>query len=377
VRTTEIAAGDPRVAAAPYVWERVGAALESSHGGAWIRFHLRASKHLALHVIHAAPGGSPPGLEVRIGSKPWTIIELSTQHDFYPLAADLAPDDETEIEIMIGSPSFGAERWTGDPPPAFARIAGFVVDSAAVLAPLVAPLVAPILLYGDSIGEGGWNLGIDVTSARRAFPATLARAMGTDVGPVCFAGQGLRYRESADHILPLFDEDPRSCTWSWYRAGRSRLSGDRLEPVPSRIVVCTGTNDGFNAHIPVDVSGAIAGLLAALRQAATDAFLHVVVPFGGFFGRELRMGFEAYRQAGDDARCSLIDLGPDVAVGLDRDRATKMRLMVRNEHDAERTNRAHDGLHPDIEAHAELGARLAAAILRAEGRALAPRKLHA
>jgi len=282
------------------------------------------------------------------------------------LASDLDPAVAYDVEIVIDAPAFGTERWHGGLPAAFVRIDGLVIDAGGALEPAPHPAGSPTLLFGDSIGEGAYDLGIGVTSARSAFPAVLELALDSPVGAVCFAGQGLCYRESPDHVPPLFDLDPAACTWPWYRAGSSRLRAGCFDPAPARIIICIGTNDGFNAHVPGDVSGSVVGFLGALRIAAPEAFLHVVIPFGGFSRDALQAGFTAYRGASGDRRATLIDLGPTVAVGLDRDRETKMRLMRAGDTAAERTNRAYDGLHPDRETHAELGARLAAAIRRAE-----------
>lgn len=126
-----------------------------------------------------------------------------------------------------------------------------------------------------------------------------------------------------------------------------RISGyGGVEQEPSMILINYGTNDSLHKQNPGDVRASMKQGLLALRNAAPDAYLFVLIPFGQFQAEELYEAVETFKQARpDDGRIKVIDLGADV----------KRALGVKNGY--------WGGLHPNPRAHATFAAKIIPQIL--------------
>lgn len=112
------------------------------------------------------------------------------------------------------------------------------------------------------------------------------------------------------------------------------------DEAPSLILINYGTNDGLHHTNPSDTRASITQGLAALRDAAPDAQIIVLIPFGQYYAAELKQAVAARRQLHPaDTKISVIDLGPDVAKTLATD-----GMM--------------GGLHPNDRGHALFAARI-------------------
>ncbi len=122
------------------------------------------------------------------------------------------------------------------------------------------------------------------------------------------------------------------------------LSGwGEAQQEPSAILINYGTNDSLWKQNASDVEASMKQGLLALRNAAPDAWIFVLIPFGQYKAEELRRAVENFHAARpDDKRISIIDLGPDTAQAL--------------------TNKEGywGGLHPNPRAHATFAARILA-----------------
>jgi lysophospholipase L1-like esterase len=107
---------------------------------------------------------------------------------------------------------------------------------------------------------------------------------------------------------------------------------------PSVIMINYGTNDAIHKTNSSDVQASMSQGLKALREAAPEAHIFIIIPFGQYKAAELKQTVSAYRAAHpDDRRVSLIDLGPDAAQALS-------------------ANGYWGGLHPNPRAHATFAA---------------------
>lgn len=107
---------------------------------------------------------------------------------------------------------------------------------------------------------------------------------------------------------------------------------------PSVIMINYGTNDAIHKTNASDVQASMSQCLPALRKAAPNAHIFIIIPFGQYKAAELKQTVTAYRAAHpDDRRISIIDLGPGVARAL-------------------AANGYWGGLHPNPRAHATLAA---------------------
>ena len=86
---------------------------------------------------------------------------------------------------------------------------------------------------------------------------------------------------------------------------------------PSAILINFGTNDAIHPTNASDVRASMAQGLEALRKAAPDAHLFLIIPFGQYKAAELRQTVAAYLAAHPGERkVTLVDLGPDTARAL-------------------------------------------------------------
>ena len=124
---------------------------------------------------------------------------------------------------------------------------------------------------------------------------------------------------------------------------RGRLSAyGQVDQEPSMILINYGTNDAIHHKNPSDVKASMTQGLAALRQAAPEAHLFVLIPFGQYMAGELKQTVNDYPAAHpDDQRVTVIDLGVGAARAL-------------------RDNGYWGGLHPNPRAHAVFASQITA-----------------
>lgn len=115
---------------------------------------------------------------------------------------------------------------------------------------------------------------------------------------------------------------------------------------PALITLNYGTNDGLHKSDPGDTQASMVQGLAALRRSAPRALIVVIIPFGQYYARELKLAVETHRRNHPgDSRIAVVDLGPEVARTL----AAKNGLL--------------GGLHPNDRGHALFAAQLIPQIL--------------
>ena len=81
---------------------------------------------------------------------------------------------------------------------------------------------------------------------------------------------------------------------------------------PSLILINYGTNDKIHGCPPSDVNASIVQGLAAIRNAAPEAQIIVLIPFGGFYDKEILAAVEIHRKSHpEDKKIATIDLGKE------------------------------------------------------------------
>ena len=139
------------------------------------------------------------------------------------------------------------------------------------------------------------------------------------------------------------DYDEAKSRWNKIDAGRdhSLLDADhhlsaygQTGQEPALILVNYGTNDDLSHSNAGDIQASITQSLTALRSAAPDALIYLIVPFGQYALKPLQDGLASYQaSAPGDAKVFLIDLGKPVANALS-------------------ANGYWSGLHPNLRGHA-------------------------
>ncbi len=128
-------------------------------------------------------------------------------------------------------------------------------------------------------------------------------------------------------------------------SGRISANG-QVEQEPSVILINYGTNDALWKQNPSDVEASMTQCLPALRQAAPNAHIFILIPFGQYKAAELCHAVDAFRAAHpDDRKLTVLDLGPDAA----------RALTVKNGY--------WGGLHPNPRAHATFATQITAQIV--------------
>ena len=115
---------------------------------------------------------------------------------------------------------------------------------------------------------------------------------------------------------------------------------------PSVILINYGTNDALWKQNASDVQASMSQCLFALRKAAPDARIVILIPFGQYKAKELYRAVNEFKTAcPDQRRLSVIDLGQDAARAL----TVKKGYW--------------GGLHPNPRAHATFAAKIVAQLM--------------
>ena len=334
----------------PYTWKQEptangATAAEACMPGAYLRLRVRGTTRLGLSIdagaLLGSPSGTTPIIEYALDDGPYATARLSDAGDVCDvlLAEGLAPHDEHELHLVFRAGTLH-ERWHSCRPRL--RITGFLTDAQGQLL-AVARRARHIIGWGDSITEGvgvdalftGWN-DLLPNHARGTWLPVVAQVLDAEYGQLGTGGQSLS--AAIPGGLP-----PLGATWSVYDASQaSRLAADRLSPQPDAIFCNMGTNDR------VDPTADYARWLAAVRQAAPQAWLFVVVPINGFWRGPITTLVMHLRQA--DARLVLIDC-PQLQAGAPAH--------------GRPSSLAYDGVHPTLHGEALFGALIAAQAQRA------------
>jgi len=338
---------------APYVWQERDGVLEACMPGAYLRFAAEGSELLGVGIDRrfnrGCPANSMPVVEYFVDGGPVGTAQIPPPEpdapDEYPLilAEGLDPAVPHTAEFHFRAANLMLDRWSDQK--THLRIGGVLIGEKARLRN--APRRSRLAIgFGDSITEGvgavkrfsGW----DDLSANRApgswFPLACS-VLDCEYGQLGTGGQGV-VRDSP--AMPALRH-----TWSRYSEQASRLNGGLLLPEPDYFFCAMGTND-FKTDIsePLDIEAEAGEWLRAVRRACPRAWIFWLVPPLGMHDGEIGRAVEALRAAGDD-RVFRIDTA-SLRAGFDR-RAKPSRY-------------ADDGIHPNGDGAARLGALTAAAV---------------
>jgi len=354
----EVAATDPSLFYSPWNWGSDDSVLQTTHLGAWLKFGWTGrSLRLRVDVSRGDRAGLPPESYPVVGYSidggPFQVLRL-VRGDRERTLADGLSEGRHTCRAYLRWVGFGHERWRAGRQVALWQVTGLRLDPGASV--FRDPELRPrrVLFFGDSILDGAFNLGAE-TDSRRAWPEVVAERLDAEPGRVGFEGQSYAIVGNASNgnVPALFiPGNPRESTWDLLDSAHPRLAAGRFAPLPDVVFLSHGANDAINRVFASQVEEALGGLLPRLRAAAGPACLIVVVvPFEGFFRKTITAVVAAYRSSTRDARCHLVDLGPDASSrGVDQVAGQAIP-------------RSFDGLHPNVAMHARLGAKLADSVI--------------
>jgi lysophospholipase L1-like esterase len=333
----------PAAGASPYTWRMDDIAMISVNPGSYLRINFTGTS-AALGVDTAAlgtastPAGQYPRVRWSIDAGAWQTAQLTSGQSSLTLGTGLAAGAHS-LEVHFLAAYYAGDRWTT--PVQALRVTGLTL-AAGASASAPTPRAGLLIAYGDSITEGAWCDGppTDLTTYATYQDATdswarhVADALGCEYGIVAFGSQAWS-GTGAGNVPPLPD------SWDLYSAGQSRLTTGLFSPAPDYVLCNMGANGGLAS------AATLTTWLGDVRAAAgTDARIVIIVPFGQNGVANITSGYNAYVAANpSDNRVHLIDLGTVPGIT-----ATS----------GDPTFRATDGLHPDPQGHALLGAMVAA-----------------
>lgn len=260
------------------------------------------------------------------------------------------------------------ERWgsAGKSGKNVLRVTGLKVDANAKAQTAVSE-AKWILQIGDSITEGsGAGEGrSDNLSAYSYFVGQAMQTQGFEYGiSACGWSGWLRRGDNPPGDVPAYYAvsgsinglggvyDDGASRWNKLDGNNHSLLDNRghlsayggLGQEPAVITINYGTNDDFMKSNVSDVQASVTQCLAALRRAAPDAHIFVMIPFEQFEVPQIKAGVLAH-QVGhpQDRKVSIIDLGKSAGRSLD-------------------DNGYWGGVHPNLRGHAVFAARIVAEI---------------
>jgi lysophospholipase L1-like esterase len=345
---TTVPCDNPDFGLCPYAWKASGTGndvrVEAAMPGAYLKTVVKGTAKIDLLIDGAANEGCPllsmPYVEYSVDDGPFNAKQLSQTGTLYPfpLASGLDPAAPHKLEVHFRAADLGQKRWTAST--AHLRIFGLALDDGGTLA--ACPKRARRAIgFGDSITEGvgvdglftSWQ-SLGVNNARGSWFPVVCAALDCEYGQFGSGGQGM-VRELEMPGLPK--------TWDHYDAAASRLTGGLLLPEPDYVFCNMGTND-FGG---IDITGAYADWLAAVRKACPRTHIFCVVPPSGVHRGEIRAAVAA-RIADNDHAVHLID-------------TPSLNSMI-TVHPPGATQLCCDGVHPTVQGQGIFGACIVAQV---------------
>lgn len=307
---TQISIDHAHLFFSPFNWRKDGDIYaQTNNPGAYLRCRFTGSSirlKVDVSMLSGVASGSYPEIAYQINQGPVTRRILNASDESITLAVGLDAKQIHAVTVWFRS-SQAIDRWVT--PVNVIRVTGLELDPGH---DLVAPMLRPArgLIYSDSNGIG-WAINSaggshNAADATKAWTALLGSLLDAEIGNVSFSAQG--WDRIGTNNVPRFygTTDPQRA-WNLYSAGQSRLVDGLLDPQPDWILINQGTNDGFNGVPEGTIQSRFQSWMAAVRLAAPDAHIIVMVPPHGYARAPLTSGFDTVA----DANSTLIDFGLD------------------------------------------------------------------
>lgn len=347
---------------------RQGSAFRQTwNPGAYFRVHWSSSAQSTATLLldtssHDGTFG-PPQITYSVDGR-WTVGVPSAR----TIKIERIPDGKDHVLTVYLSTSEQRDRWgaPGVSGKNVLRVTGLKVDAKSKPGTAVSN---PnwLLIVGDSITEGS-AAGDGKSDCLSAYSHLVGQAMqtqGFEYGiSACGWSGWLRRGDNPPGDVPAYYAiseskagagglyDDTNSRWNKLDGNnhslldeKGRISGfGSTGQEPVAILINYGTNDDFAKLPPSDVQASVTQSLGALRQAAPEAHIFILVPFEQFSVAPLKSGVNAHQAAHPaDKKVTVIDLGKTVGQTLD-------------------ANDYWGGVHPNARGHAVFAAQVVAAV---------------
>lgn len=291
----------------PHNWDDTGTVRRTVNPGAYIKLQFTGTR-FAVEVT--------PTSWSRENELAWQVDGGSIQRHEIPANIgymDLAQGlDDTTHSITIWFQevrSYSQDRWSLSNDNGI-EVAGFRIDSGKAVSAPATTHNATALFLGDSITEAAVDA--DDNRANKSWAAQLADLRSWEHGQVGFSYQGWTYMLAGTNV------PDGEASWDLFYDGASKLSGGLFVDEPDNLLLNWGENDAtLGSNDPVAVEASAENVLAAIRAAAPNANIFLVVPFTGAMRSAVTDAFNDYQSASPDANCYLIDTGYTSAADYD------------------------------------------------------------
>jgi hypothetical protein len=198
--------------------------------------------------------------------------------------------------------------------------------------------------YSYFVGQALHTQGYEYCVSACGYSGWICKGDGTRDVPAYYSVAGSLNGEGGTY-------DDAASRWNKIDANHSLLDAKghlsaygQTGQAPSVITINYGTNEAFSQANVSDLQASITQGLTALRQAAPDAQIFLIIPFGQMNVKAIGAALKAYQSAHPkDKNVSLINLGPGIAQGL-------------------ADNGYWGGVHPNLRGHATFAAQILAAL---------------
>ncbi len=318
-----IGSSNSGLAYSPFNWYQGSGYAISQTPGAYIKTNFTGTSAIITlsedpMVLNNGLAAYYPRLRYQVDGGATTEVLLTPTTTSIVAATGLSPGTHSLFILFSGDGGgtvSNPDRWIT--PAQAIEFTGLVLDNGATVS---APTLFPkrMLVYGDSISEGVYVNGItgsfpntdeDIT---KAVPWLLAKDLNLELGSRALGGGGWSGTGSGGVPAIYTPGNDTSSSWNKYSYGKSLLTGGLFTPAPDYIYMNHGTND--NGSTDANLIAIIDGWLPAVRTAAPNAVIFIIVPFGQYKASAITSAYNAYIAANpSDKKVFLIDLGPAAA----------------------------------------------------------------
>jgi len=338
----------------PYNWYFSGSSYAiAQNPGAYLKTNFTgtsAAINLSQDflVSSATAAGYYPRIQYQVDGGSITDVQLTASTTSIVVATGLTSGTHSLFVVYPGNGNnslSSPDRW--QTPVQAIKFTGLTLDSGATVA---LPTLRPksMLVYGDSISEGINVNGASGSApntdqdATKTVPWSLASSLNAEVGVKAFSSQGWTV-SGIGGVVPFYTPgNDTNSSWNKYSAGKSLLTSGLFTPAPDYIYINHGANDWGQGSSDASVIASIDGWLPAVRAAAPNAIIFLVVPFGQFKASAIISAFNTYVAANPgDNKVFLVNLGSSGATGLSGGGSSSQSV---------------DGIHPYAATNATLAA---------------------
>ncbi len=302
---TQVALNDPNLFVSPYNWLYIGATeLRTNCSGAYFKLGFTGTS-IEINFNAAVSNTS---IKYSIDNATYVSYDVpSTNGQINVTGLESGSHQIVVYATMLWQ---GADKWVT--PVSVLSLSSIFIDNGATS---IAPSLKPnrILFYGDSITEAVAGTGNDST---KGWASLIGQALSSEYGIRGFGGVGFIENngtpDQVASVVPFYTPgDNTNSNWNKIDASHSLLVSGLYSPLPDDIFIAYGTNDALAGASDSSVQGSVAGVLSAIRAAATNKRILLIVPFGGFKQTAITAGFNQYQGISPDSKTFLIYTGTD------------------------------------------------------------------